>query len=196
MFSVTSLGVCITVCIAELRCVNCHRLNCTHPPIHGYRPCRSWNNVTGCVYDREVEPSIADPHGSAVYSGPAQCAQPRRPARQRRRRTVESQRGTSHWDWSVFILGISFWGGFPSPKTYNSPPQTAARLCVLNLFYSRDNELQMYHSNFHLMDNNTGNYSPLSTQKFANLCLKCSKIRSAARLCSDPLGSLCAPPDP
>jgi len=24
-----------------------------------------------------------------------------------------------------------FWGGFPSPKTYNSPPQTAARLCEL-----------------------------------------------------------------
>jgi len=40
------------------------------------------------------------------------------------------------------------------------------------------------------MDNNTENYSSLSNQKDANLCLKCTKIRLAAGLRPDPLGLL------
>jgi len=41
---------------------------------------------------------------------------------------------------AVFIPGI-FRGEFPSPnkKTYNSPTQTAAKFCALNLFLGRDN---------------------------------------------------------
>jgi len=49
----------------------------------------------------------------------------------------------------MFIPGI-FWGGTPTKKTYT--PQTAAELCALNLFFGRDNKLQIYHGNF-LMDN-------------------------------------------
>jgi len=32
-------------------------------------------------------------------------------------------------------------------------PQTAAKLCALNHFFGRDNELQTYHGNVILMDN-------------------------------------------
>jgi len=43
---------------------------------------------------------------------------------------------------------------------------------------------------------NTGNYSSLSNQKGANLCLKCTKIRLAAGLCPDLLEELMGSPRP
>ena len=44
--------------------------------------------------------------------------------------------------------------GLPLPpkKTY-TPQKTAAKLCTLDLFFGRDNELQIYHGNVLLMDN-------------------------------------------
>ena len=56
----------------------------------------------------------------------------------------------------MFIPGVFFWGGNPPKKeTYNSP-QTAAKLCALNLFFGQDNELQIYRGNFLLMNNKHG----------------------------------------
>ena len=44
----------------------------------------------------------------------------------------------SRWQWSVFIPGIVFWGiSPPQKKAYNSPPQTACKLCAPNLFSAR-----------------------------------------------------------
>ena len=39
------------------------------------------------------------------------------------------------------------------PSILHSPPQTPAKLCALNLFFGRDNELQICHGNILLMDN-------------------------------------------
>ena len=58
----------------------------------------------------------------------------------------------------MFIPGIfSGEGDFqpPPPKTYNIP-QTAAKLCALNLFFGLDNELQTCHGDFLLMDSKHG----------------------------------------
>ena len=84
------------------------------------------------------------------------------------------------------------------------------KLCALNLFFGRDNELQTYHGNFHLMGNrhrklfaikqskgyismpqhthtHTHTFNgPLSGDK----CLKCTKICLAAGLQLEPLGEL------
>ena len=47
-----------------------------------------------------------------------------------------------------------FGGGIlPPQKKLTASPQTAAKLCALNLFFSRDSELQIYHGNSLLMDN-------------------------------------------
>ena len=66
-----------------------------------------------------------------------------------------------------------------SPNLQIPSPQTAAKLCVLNLFFRRDNELQIHHGNFLLMDN--------KHRKLAYLSLKCTKICLAAWLRPDPL---------
>ena len=53
----------------------------------------------------------------------------------------------------VFILGIFFGGeAIPPPQNFQSP-QTAAKLCALNLYFCSDSELQIYYGNFLLMDN-------------------------------------------
>jgi len=55
----------------------------------------------------------------------------------------------------VFIPGIIFFGGESprSPKKLTIP-QTAAKLCAINIFFSDGaKELQIYHGNFLLMDN-------------------------------------------
>ena len=44
-------------------------------------------------------------------------------------------------------------GGEFIPPKHTIPPQTAAKLCALNLFFCRYIELQIYHGNFLLMDN-------------------------------------------
>jgi len=51
------------------------------------------------------------------------------------------------------LFQASSLGGIPHPQRTYNPPQTAAKLCYLNLFFGRDNELQIYHRNFILMDN-------------------------------------------
>jgi len=44
----------------------------------------------------------------------------------------------------VFIPGIFFWGG---------SPQMTAKLCALNIFFQPGNELEIYHGNILLTDN-------------------------------------------
>ena len=89
-------------------------------------------------------------------------------------------------------------GGEKSPlKLTVSPPQTAAKLCAqFCFFFDRDNELQTYVTETLTDRINTGNYSSLSNQNGANLCLKCTRIRLAARLRMDPLGELMCYPRP
>jgi len=54
--------------------------------------------------------------------------------------------------YALFIPG-TFLGGGDFPKKLTIPlPQTAAKLCAVDLF-GRDNKLQIYHENFLLMDN-------------------------------------------
>jgi len=58
---------------------------------------------------------------------------------------------------SVYSPGIFFvWGvrGIHLLRKKNLHfPQMAAKLCALDLLFGRDNELRIYHGNFHLMDN-------------------------------------------
>ena len=98
---------------------------------------------------------------------------------------------------AVFIPG-NFWGEGDSPqrKTYNSP-QTAAKLCALNVFFfGRDSKLQIYHGNFLLMDNKQRKlFVTKNNRNGSNLCLKCTKIHLAAWLCPDSLEELIRSPD-
>jgi len=64
---------------------------------------------------------------------------------------------------SVSIPDIFFGGGFFPQKLTIPSPQTATKLCALNLFFSRDSELQINHGNLLLMDNND-NFMPKMQQ--------------------------------
>jgi len=63
----------------------------------------------------------------------------------------------------------------------------AAKLYALNLFFTNHKYIT---ETFFLWTINTGNYSSLSNQKDADLCLKCNKICLAAEFRPDLLGSL------
>ena len=56
---------------------------------------------------------------------------------------------------TVYSRHIFTGGGNPPKKTLTIPPstQTDGKLCALNLFFSRNNELPIYHGNFLLTDN-------------------------------------------
>ena len=87
--------------------------------------------------------------------------------------------------------------GSPPKKTYNSHPQTAAKLHALSLFFGRDIELyvQIHQGNFLLMDNKHGKLFVIKQSKGAYLCIKYTKIRLAARLRLEPLGENVRCPD-
>jgi len=61
----------------------------------------------------------------------------------------------TNWTGLQCLFQESFCGGGWKflPRKLTIPPSTAAKLCALNLFFGRDNELQVYHGNFLLMDN-------------------------------------------
>jgi len=71
-------------------------------------------------------------------------------------------------------------GGFLHPKkTYDSPPQTAAKLFALNLFFGRDMQrITNVSRKLAFNGQQTQTNTSLSNQKGANLCLKRTKIRS------------------
>jgi len=83
-------------------------------------------------------------------------------------------------------------GGIPPPKTLTIPLQTAAKLCALNLFFGRDNELQIYHGNFLLMDNKHRKLFVIKQSKGCKFIPK-MYLKSCART---RWGSLYAPTDP
>ena len=62
----------------------------------------------------------------------------------------------------------------------------AAELCALNLFFGRGNELQMYHGNILLMDNKHSKLFVVKQPNYADLCLKCNKMRLVAGLMRSP----------
>jgi len=81
----------------------------------------------------------------------------------------------------AFIPDIFFWEGGISPPTKLtiSPPPKQLPNCARNLFAA-----------------GTMNYSSLSNQKGASICLKCTTIHLAAGLHLDLLGDLIFCPDP
>jgi len=85
----------------------------------------------------------------------------------------------------VFIPDIFFLGGGQT----NLVPQTAGKLCAVNLFFCQDDELPIYHGNFLVMGNK-------HRKLFVVKQSKCSKIRLAAGLCPDTLGELIHSPRP
>jgi len=92
----------------------------------------------------------------------------------------------------MFIPGIFFREGNPPKKV--TIPQTAARLCALNLFFGRDNEI--YHEKFLLMDNRHRKLSVIKQSKGCKFIPNCTKMRLAAGLRPNPLGELMRCPDP
>jgi len=87
----------------------------------------------------------------------------------------------------VFIPGICY--GEPPQKTYNPPPNGSQIACSKSVFRPGHAMSYKYMRKLSCGRQNTGNYSSLSSQKDARLCLKCSKTHLAAWLCPDPLGS-------
>ena len=72
----------------------------------------------------------------------------------------------------MFIPGIFFGGREFSPSQKKlTIPQKAAKFCALNLFFGRDNELQIYHGNCLLMDNQHRKLFVTKQSKRASLCL-------------------------
>jgi len=85
----------------------------------------------------------------------------------------------------------------PPPKKNLQSPQTAAQIVSsMNLFSSRDNDLQIYHGNFLLMDNK---HRKLFVIKQSKGCKSVPKMhQNFRRSCSARTrwGSLCARFDP
>ena len=67
------------------------------------------------------------------------------------------------------IWGI--WGESPPKKKTYNPPPTAAKLCALNLFFGRYNELQIYHGNFLLMDSKHRKLFVIKQSKKVQICV-------------------------
>ena len=85
-------------------------------------------------------------------------------------------------------------GGFPLPKVTSAP--NGCQIVCSKFFLTETVNYKYVTVAFFERTINTGNYSSLSNQKGANLCLKCTKIRLAAELRPDPLGELMRSPGP
>ena len=96
-----------------------------------------------------------------------------------------------HWcalGTSVYFRHL-FGGRDPPPqKKELQSTQTADKLCTLNLFFDRDNELPVYYTNCLLMDNKHRKLLVIKQWKGCKLMPKMHQnIRLAAGLCQDPL---------
>jgi len=93
---------------------------------------------------------------------------------------------------ALFIPGI-FWGGILPPPKKNlqfPPPQVAAKLCALYLFFGQDSELQILHGNFLLVDDKHRKLFAIKQPKGCKFMLK-MHLNTFGQ---DPLrGSLCFP---
>jgi len=96
----------------------------------------------------------------------------------------------------AFIPNIFFLeGGIPPPQKNLQSPQTAAKLCALNLFLARTTNYKKIRD-FLLTDNEHRKLLVIKQSKGANLCRKCTKVRLAAGLLPDTLGELVRSPRP
>ena len=89
----------------------------------------------------------------------------------------------------------SFRAQSPPKKTYNSPT-TAAKLCALNLFFGRDNELQIYHGNFLLLDNKHRKLFVIKQSKGGKFMPKTHQNTFGGRVLPGPAGEAYALPRP
>jgi len=78
----------------------------------------------------------------------------------------------------------------PLPPKEITIPAKRLPNCVLKSFLAGTTNYRSIMETFFQWTVNTGNCLPLSNQKVADLCLKCTKIRLAAGLRPDPLGEL------
>jgi len=93
------------------------------------------------------------------------------------------------------LFQVSFVGGGElPPPTYNSP-QTAAKLCALNLFFGRDNELQIYNGNL-LMDNKHRTLLVIKQSKRCKFMSKMHQNKFGGRLLRTRWGELMRSPSP
>ena len=93
------------------------------------------------------------------------------------------------------LFQVSFVGGGElPPPTYNSP-QTAAKLCALNLFFGRDNELQIYNGNL-LMDNKHRTLLVIKQSKRCKFMSKMHQNKFGGRLLRTRWGGAYALPQP
>jgi len=85
----------------------------------------------------------------------------------------------------VYVRYLFKGGEFvPPKKTYNSP-RTGAKLCALNLFFGEDNDSQIYHGNFLLMDNKHRKLFVIKQSKVCKFMYRMHRYRFGGR----------APPD-
>jgi len=95
------------------------------------------------------------------------------------------------------LLLASFFGGgggFPPQKKLQSP-QTAAKLCVLNLFFGRDNELQICHGKFLLTDNKRRKLFVIKRSIGCKFMPKMHQNTFGGRASRGPAGKLMQSPD-
>jgi len=67
------------------------------------------------------------------------------------------------------------WNLPPKKLLKLTTPPNGCQIAGSKSFFGWDNELQIYHGSFLLMDNKQGNYSSLSNQNGENLCLNAQK---------------------
>jgi len=81
-----------------------------------------------------------------------------------------------------------FAGGESLPQKNLTIPPKQLPNCALNLFFDRDNQLQIYHGNILLMDSKRRKLFVIKQPNGTNLCLKCTQIRLAGGGSARPRG--------
>ena len=94
---------------------------------------------------------------------------------------------------AAFILGIFLGRGFP--QTFHSPPKRLSN-CAVNLFFGRDNALQIYHGNFLLIGNKYRKSFVIKQPKRCKFLPKKSKYVWWPGFARTRWGSLSVLPDP
>jgi len=77
---------------------------------------------------------------------------------------------------------------YPGYLLGDSLPQTAAKLCALNLFFVQESELQTYHGNILLMDNKLRKFCVIMLSKGCNIMPKMHQNAFGGRVLPIPAG--------
>jgi len=104
----------------------------------------------------------------------------------------------SHGCTPVFIPGIFFLGGGKSPpKKLTNPPQTAAKMCALNIFFRPGQRITTISQNFLLMDNKHRKLFVTKQSKGCKFMPKMHQNTFGSRAPPEPAGELmCSPRSP